>query len=503
MKFVYCLLIGFFILSGCATQSVEVGQQVNNHPARLAERTSFHLMMKKEVQRTENRNELANALVEIFQEKNPDYQFQLQKNLTESLTRQKQPHIWAALNLIAANAYSKLHQANKQNDINTIVEYYENTLQVITQNKYPYEWAAIHNNLAEIYLSRLNTGQVNDSEKAITHANQALRVRVRRQLPYHWAISQSLLARAHYEQDQGNRTSHLLKAAALFKQVLEVLTYDTFPEHFILTVYQLCQVLFELEQYSEALFYMKTALEINENQLGYADLSPEEMQQLVMQVQDFFSNAVWAAVQMDDYETAFFFMEWGKGRMLRKNLALDVLDLRNLPIDAYEKLKNTEQERQRLIIQLEKQSEHSDVMFQSHLIEEIKSKNQQKQKILEKQNISGKGLFAAEDLYQWLSTLPSDGTIIAPVFSNYGTVIFILPTHTASIDKENVLVLPEFTRKDLLELMRGEKRDEWGGYIRTYVEWKNNQSDNNFDIWQSQLEISLDKITESWLSSGL
>ncbi len=461
-------------------------------------------MMKREVQQKENRDRFANALIQIFQEKKPDHQLQLirlqlQQNLTDSLTKQKQPHIWAALNLIAADAYSKLHGTHKQEDINSVAEYYENALQVITKNKYPYEWAAAHNNLAKIFLSQSGTEQVDNSEKAIAHAHQALHIRVRQRFPYHWAITQSLLAKAYYERHQGDRTRNLLQSAALFKQVLEVLTHDAFPEHFMSTVDHLCQVLFELKHYSEALFYIKAVLEINENQLGYADLSSEEMQRLVMQVQDFFSNAVWAATQIGDYETAFHFMEWSKGRMLRKNLALDILDLRSLPISAYEEFKNTEQERQRLIAQLEKQSEHSeDIILQSHLIEEIKSKNQQKQMLLEKHNTSDKSLPVTEDLYQWLDTLPSDSTLIAPVFSNHGTVIFILPSNTASIDQENILVLPEFTRKDLLKLIRGEKSDKWGGYISTYAEWKNDKA-RNFASWQSQLEISLNKITESWL----
>ena len=61
-----------------------------------------------------------------------------------------------------------------------------------------------------------------------------------------------------------------------------------------------------------------------------------------------------------------------------------------------------------------------------------------------------------------------------------------------------------FTRKDLHALMRGNTIGEWGGYIKTYMNWVVDQNNTlKLQSWQSELDITLDKILHSWLEPVL
>lgn len=416
----FLILSSLLLLASCAQLPSDTKQNHLNS-ARAAEREKFDKNIKLEVSRYKESRYLGSSLNDIFQENNPSRKIEKINQWlpvsNQPLSPQNQPHIWVLLNLLSADAHRRLRENVSSIDQRAIINHYEKALQVISHIGYPLQTAAIQNNLAEAYIALPEDRRVNYVEKAIDLANQALKVRSQREFPDDWAKTQIILAKAFHERSLGDKVANLERSAGFFEQALEILIREKSHDDFLVTVYELSQVLLELEQYPKALTYIEKALEANEYRLQQS-FSYEKDQLLTNQAESLFSSAVWAASQMQDYEKALQLMEWGKGRMLRRNY-----DSARL------------------------------VSFQNN-------------------NLAFSPPPDIFSIYQWLSKLPSDSTIIAPIFSNQGTIIFILPAGLKNISEENIITIREFTRSDLHALIRGEKRDEWGGYIATYADLK-------------------------------
>lgn len=454
-----CILFYTFfftlVLSSCIGPT-HVTERNNHNPTRISEQTQFSRMTQLEIDRDVNRARLTQLLDQVFKEKEPDRRLQLiapwlPENQNRTLSRHAQPHIWSILNLVSADAHRKLYPIDrKSNNLHKAIEYYQKAQQVITREKYPYEWAAIQNNLAKTYIDLSDRERIGNLEKVIELTQQASQIRTRQESPFDWASTQIIMAKAYRERIVGDKTSNLRKAVDLFTQALHIQTRNGYPEDFAITVYELSQALIDLGEYSTALTSITNALKVNDNQFKNENILPEEAQFLANQAEKLFANAIWIAIQLEDYSQAVSLTEWSKSRLLTKNLKLDMLA---------------------------KDQEGSTQATTSPHIEEI---------------------------YQWLSALPPDSTLVAPVFSDYGTVIFILPAKTRKIEKHNILSLPGFTRKDLHALMRGNTIGEWGGYIKTYMSWVVDQNDTHkLKSWQSELGITLDRILHSWLEPVL
>lgn len=443
----YSLLL--LVLFSCAQLPPDTKQN-NLISVRIVERSKFDKNFKLEVLQYKESRTLENSLNGIFQEMDSSRKLEminpwLQVNNQQKLSPNQQPHIWILLNLLSADAHNKLRADGNPNQLDGIIKHYENALQVISHIGYPLQTAAIQNNLAKALIDLPDDRRINYLEKAINLAQQALKVRTRREFPEEWTKTQIILAKAFHKRNIGDKTSNLKQSVELFEQALEAQTREKLPDDFLVMVYELSQVLLELEQYPKALAYIEKALKENEFQLQQ-NSSHETDQFLANQAESLFSSAIWAASQMQDYEKAIRLMEWGKGRIFRKKLDSD-----------------------------------NSISFQN-------------------KNFKLKAPPDIFTIYQWLSSLPADSTIIAPIFSNQGSIVFILPAGTKNINEANIIKIKEFTRKDLHALIRGEKSDEWGGHIAAYVNLKIKKQPKK---WETHVNQALTAFSHGWLDRTL
>ncbi len=445
-SFITC---GLLTLTSCAPFPSNIKEN-NLNSARAIEKNKFDKNFKQEVLHYKESRKLENLLNDISQEKNSSRKLEminpwLQVSNQQKFSPNQQPHIWILLNLLSAEAHNKLRANGKPNHLDEVIKHYENALQVISHIGYPLQTASIQNNLAKALIDLPDYRRTNYLEKIINLAKQALKVRTRREFPEEWAKTQIILAKAFHERSNGDKISNLKQSAELFEQALKTQTLGKLPDDFLVTVHELSQVLLELEQYPKALAYIEKALEANEFQLQQSS-SYEKDQFLANQAESLFSSAIWTASHMQDYEKAIQLMEWGKGRILRKKIDSD-----------------------------------NSISFQNR-------------------NIKFKAPPDTFTIYQWLSSLPADSTIIAPIFSNQGTTVFILPAGIKNIRKENIIKIKEFTRKDLYALIRGERSDEWGGYIAAYVDLKFKKKQKK---WETHVDHTLTAFSHGWLNQTL
>lgn len=494
------------------------------HPPRKAEQLNLIEKMKREVRLSSDPAELGNKLNSIFRRDNPRLQIELidwlfDTSSTNQVSRFKQPHIWAMLNLTMGEAYRKLlfdpNDTNNQSYlISKSIDHYRYALDVLIREEYPYEWAAIHNNLSETFLYFTAKEKEENIEKAIEHIHNALQIRTQTQTPFDWAMSQLIAAKAYRMRVRGNKNTNLLQTVKLSKQALQIIKRETLPEEFVSIVSELSQALVELGQYSSALSHIDTALEVNESRFQQDRLSLTTFDQ---DIQDLFANAVWSSVQIGDYDKALQYMEWGKTRQMRKDLALDEIESNELPQELYYQLLELKRKKINLKARLSNRNENINAAQQNDLLSEIKNIRLQSDRIIQERNIAVIGTPDQDEIQKWISLLPVDSTLIAPVFSDFGTVVFIVPAGTTQLQRNNVLIFDNFSNKDLHYLIRGAESDQWGGYIRAYSDLKNKRNaykisestaDDNtlqaqINIWQDSLDTTLEKITQNWLEPTL
>lgn len=412
-------------------------------PVRTAEQLSLARQIKNEIQSYSSINsnyylkqlDLINAQTDPRKKIDLIHQFN-RLTTTQGLFTQ------SYLNEVLAGAYRQLYRINEKNDYENSILHYKKALDVISEENYPFKWAILNNNLSGVYLEYSSKNKKDYIDKAAIHALNALKIFKRNEFPEMWAdaqfnLAKAFLERARLKNNKEDKTRYTELAAASFQEIIHARTIETDPDRYIAIVEQLSTAEIILDRYSNALFYIGKALEINESQLQlHTNSNIKEKLELIGQVQNIFANAVWAAVKLNQLEKAIGYMEWGKARLLRSNLVLT-----------------------------------------------------------EESSINLAGIPQSQNIYTWLTSLSPNSTVISPIFSKFGTVTFILPSHTQKFNKINYLVLEDFTKEDLERLTRGEDPLEWGGYLKTYYDRINApKNESKKKIWEQQLEHTLTEV---------
>jgi CHAT domain-containing protein/tetratricopeptide (TPR) repeat protein len=416
----------------------------------------------------------------------------------EVRTRAAFPQDWAMTQNNLASAYLFRIRGERADNLEQAIAHYQLALKVRTRAAFPQDWAGTQNDLAIAYGQRIRGKRADNLEEAITHSQLALKVYTRVAFPQDWAATQNNLANAYSDRIRGKRTNNLEEAITYYQLALEVRTRAAFPQEFIETTANLSDALLKTAQWSKALTHLQTAIETNEDLLQQISFTPEERQRLVQEAEDLFANAIWAASQDQSVTDALRFLEWGKTRLLRQNLAIDSVNLQQLPPEQQAQLQQLNNTVKGLEIQLQNPQQTNQAILSS-LRTELKDKRQQLRKQLQQSGITT-AIQAPqlETLYQWLETLPSGSLVIAPIFTDFGTVVFLIPAGTTAITAQHLLVLPNFSRKDLQTATRGTEQDQWKGYVYAYWQW-NGETDptargQKQQAWQTQLDATLEQL---------
>ena len=440
-------------------------------------------------------NNLANAYRERIRGERADNLEQAIEYYQQALTvytREAFPEMWATTQNNLALAYWERIRGERADNLEQAIEHFQQALTVSTRKAFPEKWAGVQDNLAAVYSDRFRGEQANNLEQAIKHSQQALTVFTRKAFPEDWAKAQNNLAIIY-----SNRANNLERALEYYQQALEVFTHEAFPEDFIRSTAGLSKVLLTTQQYSTALTHLKAALQTNETLLQQISFTPAERHRLVKNAETSFANAVFAAVQSGDYIEAVRFLEWGKTRLLRQKLALDTVHLQKLPAKQQSQLQQLQSIVTNLEIQLQN-PQQTDSAILAQLRQELKQQRQQLRQQLQQSGITATQAPQSNAINQWLQTLPVGSVLIAPVFTDFGTVVFLMPAGIEQIEAQQVLKLPDFSRQDLQAITRGKEEDRWGGYLEAYWQWQAEADqalrEQKRQPWQQQLTAALEQL---------
>ncbi len=469
-------------------------------------------------------------------------------------TREKYPNDWGDQHRLLAALYADRTRGKKEENLEQAGKHIKLALQVITRKEYPQEWFEIQAILLAININTIiheeinpyrfifsdtynasNSVEATDKiDQVIINMQEQLKVFSREEFPEEWGRIQIFLGFAFTMLLQGERAINLDKSIAHYRLGMQVLTRDAFPslwargqlglinatyffrgdknaiskqeisdslsalhvlkedspEEFILNGTMFGIVLLRKEQYSNALPLLLDVLKTNEEKLQQISFTPEERRRLVSQAQGIFSIAIWAAVQSQNYAQAVGILEWSRSRLLRQNLMLDTAKLQNVPIKIQEEIRKLQISISDLefLWQQKKNGLASDKL--ANLSTNLKDQRYQLLENLKTIGIDVQQAPSTETLLKWLDTLPTGSALVAPVLSDFGTIVFILPAGLQQIEKSHVLILPRFSYND--------------DYLQSYINWiaekdKTIRQKKKIE-WQKKLTASLEKWNKDILS---
>ncbi len=150
-------------------------------------------------------------------------------------TRNAFPKDWATTTNNLAAAYYRVN-GNKADNIEQAIKLFKTALEIRTRNNYPQEWAETNNNLGEAYRQRIREEVRGENiEQAITFYNAALEVYTRDGFRERWAETKNNLGEAYRGRIRGKREENIEQAITFYNAALEVHTRDAFPENWATT----------------------------------------------------------------------------------------------------------------------------------------------------------------------------------------------------------------------------------------------------------------------------
>lgn len=559
---------------------------------------AFQGMIQKEISQYEDPQTLLKAKQQIDNEQNPSKVLKLispwlQADSKKNLTKEKQPYLWAALHRKTAQAFIKIKDRHPESNIESAIGHLQQALQVYSLQTHPSERLLIQEELKFLHIERFHLGMrkkredvrksmnrpvqeaLVQSEKNIRDVNEALHDKyvpklekelekiiedtddgmeiyekvkelVVRDLPQdekgkkHLYLPMYSFDEKTGEFKEANRKNQptslqgqfnaAIVANAQKREIAQIKSltaradqeFGSSPESAVIS----SLISLQDQQLRPALSSLIDGLKSNDAMLEGTSFTPEGRQRLVEEAGDLFGDAIWLAVQLGDYSQAARLLEWGKARFLRQNLALGTLHLHELQNKVAE-----------LEVLLQDPQVKSDSVKVVDLRHELRYKREQLSEALRQNHGSA---LKDKDLAQWLAALQPGGALIAPIFSNFGTVVFVVPAGTQEIKKSHFLLLPEFSRSNLRIITRGEKegkrksdvlaywdwasetdihlrekkksawqnqlsvkKGEWGGYLQAHWDWASEKNTNvrleRKAAWQNQLTATLDNFRVSVL----
>jgi CHAT domain-containing protein/tetratricopeptide (TPR) repeat protein len=425
----------------------------------------------------------------------------------EVYTRDAFPERWAVTMHNLASAYSLRLQGNRAENLTRAVEYYEATLTVLTRAALPVYWAKTHNNLASVYLQQAE-GLEPAPQKALEHLRLALEVHDRTNMPFAWAEDQlnlghvhSLLpgdkgaAVHHYQQalevftrgdhpEQWATTHHNLaqvylrgfdggdrqaRAAAREHLTLagEVFTRETFPFRNLLVEKGLAALAFGEERWAEAHAAFARAIAAGDALL--AEAYTEAGRQLeVGETAQLHANAAFCLIQLGQHAEALLCLEQGKARLLAEALALDEAAIGALPPE----LQRVWGDARTAVHTLEAEMRLPSPAARpgTEVARELSKARATLRELIAAARARQPEFFqTALGLDELLALVPAGGAMVAPLLTEKGGAVFVLPAGLSGVGADCVLSLKKAAVARLLLSLNGTARRP--GWLKAYGDW--------------------------------
>ena len=365
------------------------------------------------------------------------------------------------------------------------VEICQKALSLIGRYQHPELWAVLKNEMGNSLSQNPMGVRAENLEQAIFHILQALEVYTREAFPERWAMTQNNLAIAYRERIRGERAGNLEQAIFHYQQALVVRTKQAFPADHRQTQRNLGNLYFDERDWSPALSAYQSAIATGDDLLASA-YTEAGRQAEVGENARLFVRASFCLLQNHQYADALLVLERGKTRLLSEALALADLDARSLPEQHRNQLLTARQAvktLEALIRQNPDLGGHGDRQGRS-LVAQLQEKRAELLAVIAAIRQDHPDFMPAGlELPEILALIPSEGALVAPLFTTQGSAVFIIPHGETEVTTAHVIRLDDFKEEHLNTLLSGS--EEQPGWLHAYEAYYKTRHLKN---WQDAIE---------------
>jgi CHAT domain-containing protein/tetratricopeptide (TPR) repeat protein len=388
--------------------------------------------------------------------------------------REEWPERWARAQLL----YAQIVGADVRNreQLDEASKSFHAAQSVFTRAISPYEWAGTERGFGEAFLAmaRISGGR-QDIDTAIRHLESALEVYSRNTDSIRWAGLHLDLGRLHAMLLSHGVQDAAERAEAHFRLSLEETPIESFPALHAQAQTMLASLLVDLHRWDDAHRTLSTGIRagIASFESAYTEVGRHVAVEVISSL---FAVDAYALVRLGRYDEALLRLDEGKSRILAQSLALTDASLVHL--DSHER--SELQEMRRTVQQLEARMRSIELpqsgATDRRLAAELKESRARLASLLTRLRARIPGFVSTSlTMPELLALIPPGGALVAPLITQQGTAVFVLPDGCKQVTERNVLRIDSCNRAWLVAMLQGgEGSDDLGGWLKAYTQQHEN-----------------------------
>lgn len=383
-----------------------------------------------------------------------------------------------------ANAYLHRPIGAQGRNIEHAISCVRDVLGEVSRADDPEHWADLKNTLGIAHTMRAASDD--DLHEAIGHFEDALAATQRERNPLMWADLHNNLSRALAELHDGNETANLAASIEHLKHSLEIYALATLPRSHLEIQQALGHKLLRAGRIEEAQTAFSSA--IDASRVLFADAVTWTGRQVEIEsAAGLFFRSAYCLARMNRLDESLARLEQGRTRVL--NEALSVLEAR----DADETAATRIAAAQARVRQLEREHRALEPYPPTDAVVDLTiGLIDARQTLVEAvETVRPHAFDEPPTIDVLLAAIPAGGVLVAPVVTEVGTEIFVVPGGTTSIHEEHALHVDTFTLRDLSEILAGDE-----GWLPAY-----RQSDENPSRWLQTITMTCERLWDCLIGS--
>ena len=401
------------------------------------------------------------------------------------------PLEWARSAAELAAIYAHRQAGERRDNLEKAIELNRQALQIYRPGSHPRQWRLVLSNLGNLYCDRLAGRRVDNENEAIACFEQVLQHCSREQEPLRWAETNNNLGTVYAGRSRRANDAAYRQAVACFEEAQQVRRPETLPEQARQTALNWGHLAFRWGQWDEAAAAYGQAWEAGENLFQASGTEAGRRVELA-ENSGLAANTAYCLLKLGRPDEALLKLEQGKTRLLAEALALDTAALARLPEPEGQAL----DEARAQVRQLEAEARHYAAQADRDRERETNQKLSQARAELRQLIDSLRAnqpdlLLAGLTLPQILALSPPGGALAAPLITSKGSAVLVLPAGAQTVNPEHVVLLPDFTSKELETLLIGST--ETPGWLRAYLAW---QQGGPLQEWQAAIDRCTGRLWE-------
>jgi CHAT domain-containing protein len=288
-------------------------------------------------------------------------------------------------------------------------------------------------------------------------------------------MTENNLANAYKDRIHGSRADNLETAIHHYQQALEVRTRAAFPIEHRTTLKNLVTLYFDERRWQEGYQTCLAAITVGAD-IFAAGIGDAGRMEAIKQTGDLYTRAAYSAIQQGQFSEALTLLESGKTRLLSEWLSLGDAHLVQLDDAERSHLQTLREQIRTLEYEYRLPTAHPTRRTEQAIRADLGEARTGLRALIDTfrmkyPNFMPEGL----PLGELLALIPTDGALVAPLFTSQGSAVFIVPSGLQEVTAAQVLLLDDFKLADIRELTRGPADDpEWGGWLGAYFTFKRN-----------------------------